>query len=137
MKKIILAVAGLLWPAVCFAQAPVVAYCPVSTAAGTSFVPCSSFTPMHVQNQSGHWLSVTPSDSAALVPPSPVPVGTLPLAVFNGNGATECAIAVRSGETGATAVTFTNIQPGEELPVSPAYVMSTGTTCSNIVALYP
>lgn len=127
----------VLYPAVCFAQAPVVSYCPVSTAAGTSYVPCSSFTPLHVQNQSAHWLAVTPSDSVALVPPSPVPSTALPLAVFNGNGATECAIAVKSGETGATAVTFLNVQPGEELPISPAYVMTTNTTCTGIVAMYP
>lgn len=132
-----LLLAAVFWPSVCFAQAPVVSYCQVSTVAGTSYVPCSPYTPLHVQNQSAHWLAVTPSDSVSLVPPSPVPPNTLPLAVFNGNGTAECSISVKSGESGATAVMFSNIQPGEELPISPAYVMSTNTTCTGIVALYP
>lgn len=88
-----------------------------------------------VRNQSTTWVAVTPSDTIPLAPPTGAS-GGLPKAIFNGNGTTECNIAVKSAIAGSVAVTFNNVQPGEILPISPAYVMATGTTCVSISALY-
>jgi hypothetical protein len=79
-------------------------------------------------NQARSAVAVTPSDSADLA------IGPT-RALFNGNAAV-CNIAVRMADDGTTATTFVSVQPGEILPFQVKRVMSTNTTCANIVALY-
>lgn len=78
-----------------------------------------------VFNQGRSARAVTPSDTTILN-------GTR--AIFNG-GASACNIALILAQDSA-AVTFANVQAGEILPVTAIKVMSTNTSCSNIVALY-
>lgn len=69
-------------------------------------------------------VAVTPSDS------TPLTVGCRSLYVGGAGN-----VAVRfPGQ--ASAVTFVNVLAGTTLPVQAAYVYSTGTTATNIVALF-
>jgi hypothetical protein len=79
-------------------------------------------------NQARSAVTVTPSDAADLtIAPT--------RALFNGNAAV-CNIAVRMADDGTTATTFVSVQPGQILPFQVKRVMSTNTTCTNILALY-
>ena len=54
--------------------------------------------------------------------------------IFIGD-ATACNVAlILKGDT--AAVTFTNVQSGAILPFSVTKLMSTGTTCASVIALY-
>lgn len=68
-------------------------------------------------------VAVTPNDSADLTKPAILSIGT------GGDVTVDCL------ETG-TNITFKNRQDGSELPVRVTRVYSTGTTASNILALY-
>lgn len=70
-------------------------------------------------------VAVTPSDSVNLDDPA--------RALFIGTGGNVVVIPAGSG---ASAVTFNNVQDGSILSVSAARVNATNTTASNIVALY-
>jgi len=70
----------------------------------------------------GGAVSVTPSDSVNLANPSVIYVGT--------------AGAVKVTTTQGDAVTFNGAQDGQVLPVSVIRVWSTGTTATNILAIY-
>ncbi len=83
--------------------------------------------PQEVMNQGVSTAAVTPTDNTLL------PNGTT-RSLFNGN-ATVCTIAVKLFRD-TSAVTFNNVQPGQFLPLRAAVVMNTGTSCTNIVALY-
>lgn len=69
----------------------------------------------------GYGLAVTPSDSAALYVTRALYVGT----------AGNVAVADLNGN-----VTYANVPSGSILPVQVTKVLSSGTTASNIVALY-
>lgn len=76
-------------------------------------------------NQGSQLRAVTPSDSTVLIQTR---------AIFNG-GAAACTIAlILASDT--SAVTLSNVQSGAILPLSAVKVMSTNTTCTNIVAIY-
>ena len=100
----------------------------VSIAVSLAQTPGSTGGPaQEVINQGVATAAVTPTDNTLL------PNGTS-RSLFNGN-ATVCDIAVKLfRDTGA--VTFKNVQPGQFLPLRAAVVMNTGTSCTNIVALY-
>lgn len=69
--------------------------------------------------------TVTPHDSNEIG-------GIIPRAVWVGTGGT---LVVRLyGST--TDLTFTNVQNGSWIPMSPRIIKATGTTCSGILALY-
>lgn len=72
--------------------------------------------------------------SARAITPSNTTIITPTRAIFIGDAST-CNIALRLVRDTA-AVTFNNVQPGEILPVQAIQVMSSGTSCSNSVALY-
>jgi hypothetical protein len=79
-------------------------------------------------NQARLAVAVTPDDANDLA--------TAPTrAVWNGNAAV-CNLAVRMADGGTTAVTFVSVQPGQILPFQVKRIMSTNTTCTNILALY-
>lgn len=69
-----------------------------------------------------HWDAVTPSDTSALEP--------FPVAVFVG-GAGDIAVKGSDG----VAATFT-VLAGTSLPIQPRMILSTGTTATNIIALF-
>lgn len=69
------------------------------------------------------WFTVTPSDSNALF--------AQPRCLYVG-GAGDVVLTNRFGDT----VTLKNVPAGSFLPVRPDAVMFTGTTATNIVALY-
>ena len=77
-----------------------------------------------VSNQAYDGIAVIASDTTV------IPVTR---ALWNGN-ATACNIAVKSN-AGHT-VTYANVPSGSYLLVQAIQVLSTGTTCSSIVALY-
>ena len=82
---------------------------------------------MRVLNQFTSAASVTPSDSSAL-PRSPTK------GLFVG-GSAACAITMTlTDDSGSVA--WSNIQPGAVLAVEVNKIFATGTTCTNIVALY-
>lgn len=72
--------------------------------------------------------AVTPSDSADLP-------GGWCRALFCGSGGT---IVLQSADPSPqrTDLTFTNLSPGQILPVNVARVKATGTTATGIIALY-
>lgn len=67
--------------------------------------------------------AVTPSDAASLP--------QLPRALYVGTGGD---LTVRSAN--GVSVLFASVSAGSILPIRPDKVMATGTTASNIVALY-
>lgn len=72
------------------------------------------------------WAAVTPSDTAII---ENVPVG-----LYVGGAGN---VAVKATDAlSASAVTFTAVPAGTILPIQPRMVMSTGTTATDIVALY-
>jgi hypothetical protein len=94
--------------------------------------------PMPVINQGQKLVTVTPSDT--------VPIGPNPaIALYNGN-ASACNISIRavydcptltSAASACSAATILqNVPSGAFIPIRTLWVTSTGTTCSNIVALY-
>jgi hypothetical protein len=72
----------------------------------------------------GRFFAVTPSDSASLP--------NKPRALYVGTAGN---LAIRNTTDGVT-VTLVGVPAGSLLPVRPDRVMATGTTASNIVALY-
>jgi hypothetical protein len=72
-----------------------------------------------------HFVAVTKSDSVALA------LGR-PKGLYIG-GAGDVTL---KGTDDAAAVTFTALPVGAFCPLRPMYVMATGTTATNIVALY-
>lgn len=79
-----------------------------------------------VLNQGLYSAAVTPSDTQVL--------SVVTRALYNGN-TTACTISIKLAKD-AAAVMWQNVQPGEILPVSALYVMSTNTSCANIVAIW-
>ena len=81
-----------------------------------------------VLNQGIDAAAVTPSDTIAVGPTralyvgDPLSTGELTVVMFNDNT--------------QTPITFSNVPSGTFLPINVLFVMSTGTTCTNIVALY-
>jgi hypothetical protein len=78
-----------------------------------------------VFNQGIQSATITPSDTTVIV-------GTR--ALYNGT-ATACNIAVKLTKD-TTAVTFSNVQPGEFMPLQAVVIMNTNTTCTSIVAVW-
>ena len=78
-----------------------------------------------VRNQAIAAASITPSDSTNITPTA---------AIFIGDAAA-CNVALKLQKDSA-AHTFTNVQSGSILPVRAIIVLSTGTTCTTIIALY-
>lgn len=78
-----------------------------------------------VLNQGYELRAVTPSDTATIL---------VTRALYIGNSSA-CNIAV-VGNGDSTAVTLSNVQPGEILPLQVTKVMSTNTTCTGTVAIY-
>lgn len=71
--------------------------------------------------------------SAAITPSNSTKI-SVTRAIFNGN-ATACDIAMQlNGDT--AAITWSNVPSGAILPVQAVLVKSTGTTCSNLIAIY-
>lgn len=91
------------------------------------WLPCTDTAPLYGRNQGAGSAAVTPSDTVALP-------GGATRALYNGN-ATACDIAMKLAND-STQVTFANVQSGAILPFSAKQIMSTGTTCSGIVAIY-
>jgi hypothetical protein len=56
--------------------------------------------------------------------------------LFVGNGGTLCVIMTGAAPESSNAVTFRNIPDGSFLPIIVDYVLSTGTTCSGILAFH-
>lgn len=88
--------------------------------------------PVYPVNQAMHDVAVTPSNSTPLA-------GGATLGIYNGNS-TACNIAFVLAkdfpQSSASSVVWQNIPSGSLLPVRATFVLSTGTTCSNIVAIY-
>lgn len=80
----------------------------------------------YVSNQARKAAVVTPSDSTVIDPPTN--------AIFISN-ATACNIAVKLADDTA-AVTLSNAQVGQLLPIQAKAIMATGTSCTGIIALY-
>lgn len=86
----------------------------------------------YIKTQALRAASVTPSDSANI--PS--------VSTQDGSGNNGCAMYVGTGgdvkvtTAGGDVVTFFNLQDGSFVPVQVIRVWSTGTTASNIVALW-
>ena len=86
------------------------------------------FDPFHYNNDSVQApsrapFSIEPNDANALP--------RLPKAIRVGTGGTLVCRGIDSAED----VTFVNVADGETLPVRAAYVLASGTTCSDIVGL--
>lgn len=77
-------------------------------------------------------VSAPARDAAPLVPHDTNPVAITPKALFIGTGG---HLVVR-GVNGSADVTFRNLASGSVLPFRPGFVRATGTTASDIVALY-
>lgn len=72
------------------------------------------------------WVSaVTPTDDPATV------FGVLPMNIYVGTGGTVTAVF-----PDGTSMAFVNVPNGSILPIRPARIAFTGTTASNMVALY-
>lgn len=83
--------------------------------------------PQPVINQALNGVAVAPADGTNLS------LGAT-RALYNGNS-TVCNIAViLTNDT--VAVTFNNVQPGEFMAIRARTVQNTGTSCTNILALY-
>lgn len=81
----------------------------------------------HERNNAFRSFAVTPSDSVVLA--------NGPTSALYMGAAAACNITMKlNGD--ATAVLFSNVQPGEILPVQALLIQATGTTCTAIVALY-
>jgi len=78
-----------------------------------------------VSNQAWNSIVVNPSDQASIPPTR---------AIYNGNS-TACTVTIVPNG-GSTPIAFSNVQPGEFLPVQAIFIKATGTTCSGLVALY-
>lgn len=78
-----------------------------------------------VLNQGLASAAVTPSNTVFLIPTRFIFIGQ----------ATACNVALRLDRDSA-AVTWTDVQAGEILPVAAIQVLSTGTTCTGIVAVW-
>jgi hypothetical protein len=77
----------------------------------------------HVRNNGYRSAAIT--NGAAMLPTS---------AVFNGDGSA-CNITMQlNGDS--TTLLWQDVQPGEILPVQAVLVASSGTTCTNLVAIY-
>jgi hypothetical protein len=83
--------------------------------------------PLWTANQAQNAFAVTASDSANL-PQGPTS------ALYNGNSSACNIKMMLKGDS--AAVTWDSVQPGQILPVRAIQVYATGTTCSNLVALY-
>jgi len=79
----------------------------------------------HVRNNGWRSAAVTPSDSTKI---------TVTSALFVGAAAACNINMLLNGDT--VAVLWSNVQPGEILPVQAVLVKSSSTTCTGIVALY-
>ena len=80
-----------------------------------------------VLNQGFQAVAVTPADNAVLA-------RTPTRALFIG-AAAACNIAlILQGDS--AAVTWSNVQSGQFLPLEVQVVMATNTTCTNIIAIY-
>lgn len=78
----------------------------------------------HVRNNGFRSAAITPSSTPILATS----------AIFNGNS-TACNITMQlNGDT--TTTLWQNVQPGEVLPVQAVLVPSSGTSCTNLIALY-
>lgn len=94
-----------------------------------------SITPEYTRD--GFQKLAIPTDGLAVTPNNTVQLpGNGPLYV--GGGGT-LVVVMREGTTGAltgATLTFTNVASGQFLPINVSYVISTGTTCTNILQLY-
>ena len=70
--------------------------------------------------------------AVAVVPHDTAPLAEVPKALFVGTGG---SIAMRGAGGGADAV-WKNVADGTVLPFRPEFVRATGTTASDILALY-
>lgn len=98
-------------------------------AAGLTLLSAPAFAqfnpPNPVTNQATSQRTITPSDTVTIL---------VPKAIVNG-GAAACNIAMKLVND-TSAITWTNVQAGQILPVMPILILSTGTTCTPILALY-
>ena len=81
----------------------------------------------NVSAPSTHATTVTPSDTVDLT--------NIPKAIYIG-GAGDVVVIGVNAPTGATGVTFKAVAAGTILPVRARRLLATGTTATNIVALY-
>jgi hypothetical protein len=77
----------------------------------------------NVPNPSMRFAELTPSNGTAVDP--------VPRAIYVGTGGD---VEIKGQDE--VAATFVGVPGGTVLPVRPKFLMSTGTTASNIVALY-
>ncbi|HBY59942.1 MAG TPA: hypothetical protein DEH78_08965 [Solibacterales bacterium] len=75
---------------------------------------------------SDHFAAVTPSDSTTFSP--------VPRALYVGG--TGDLTVIGAGDDTGTPVTFSTVPAGTLLPIAVSKVMATGTSASNIVAVY-
>lgn len=75
---------------------------------------------------------MTPADGAAAVTPHNTTALTITCRALYIGGAGDVAVTMKNGDT----VTFTGVLAGTVLPVRCTHVKVTGTTATNIVALY-
>lgn len=102
-------------------------------AAVASWAQSGPFTPTGgpgnaTQNQAYSAVAVTPSNTAKFAP-------TRALYIAGTSGAAACNIVVLLNGASSN-VTFTNVQPGEILPVQAILIASSSTTCASTLALY-
>ena len=88
--------------------------------------PHLAYAAQAVTNQGVSMSSVTKSDATVINPPTK--------AILIGDAAA-CNIALIL-QNDTAAVTLTNIQPGQILPLQAKKVMSTNTTCATIIAIF-
>lgn len=79
-----------------------------------------------VQDPSGKFAAITPADDTDLP--------TFTRSIYVG-GAGNISV-IQAADQSAAAVVFTSVAAGSILPIRAARIRSTGTTATNIVALY-
>ena len=77
-------------------------------------------------------VSAPATRGAAVVPHDANPLGDVPKALYVGGGGT----VVARGSGGGGDVAFRNVPSGSVLPFRAAFVRATGTSATDIVALY-
>ena len=82
----------------------------------------SQVSPKDALHTAGSWKAISPSDTAKIEP--------FPRSVYVGGAGTVIAV----GQDGVSAP-FVAVA-GATLPIQPTQVLSTGTTATNLVALY-
>lgn len=120
MRRVLLAAALCLTPALALAQAQ---YTPAPPVPMNFPQP-----PVWTMNQAVHAVTITPGTT--LFAP------TKAIFVAGTSGGAACVLHMTLAATGDTAQTYSNVQPGETLSVEAIQILSDTTTCVGIIAWY-